>query len=67
MQLPHISAAAASGARHVLVWTHTPPMQVSVVQALKSLQLAAVVQGVQPLMAAWWQAPAPQVSVVQAL
>src|SRR5439155_542775 len=66
-QLPHISAGAAFGTRHVLVWTHTPPMQASVVQALKSLQLATVVQGVQPLMAAWWQTPASQVSVVQAL
>ena len=42
-------------------------MQASVVQALKSLQLAAVVQGMQPLTAAWWQTPASQVSVVQAL
>src|SRR5213078_3268984 len=67
MQLPHISVGAAFGTRHVLVWTHTPPMQASIVQALKSLQLAAVVQGMQPLTAAWWQTPASQVSVVQAL
>ena len=42
-------------------------MQASVVQALKSLQLATVVQGRHPLMAAWWQTAASQVSVVQAL
>jgi len=42
-------------------------MQASVVQALKSLQLATVVQGRHPLMAAWWQTAASQVSVVQVL
>src|SRR5439155_356410 len=47
-QLPHISAGAAFGTRHVLVWTHTPPMQASVVQTLLSLQSAAVAQGPQP-------------------
>ena len=45
-------------------------MQLSVVQALKSLQAPSaalvVVQGVQPGMAVLWQTPESHVSVVQA-
>src|SRR2546429_138795 len=48
------------------VWAQTPPVQVSVVQALPSSQSAAVVHGTQPGMVAWAHAPASQVSVVQA-
>src|SRR5436309_8893353 len=67
MQLPQISAGAASGVTQVLVWTHTPLLQLSVVQALKSLHWLADVQGVQPEIGVLLQTPALQESVVQAL
>src|SRR2546427_12902629 len=47
------------------VWAQTPPVQVSVVQALPSSQSAAVAQGTQPAMVAWAQAPAAQETAVQ--
>ena len=40
--------------------THAPPLQLSVVQALKSLQLDADVQGVQPEIGVFLQTPASQ-------
>src|SRR5437867_4554564 len=57
MQLPQISAGAASEVTQVLVWTHTPLLQLSVVQALKSLHWLADVQGVQPEIGVLLQTP----------
>ena len=59
----------AQGVQPAWAWYSQTPFaeQMSVVQAVPSLQSAAVVHGRQPGMVACAHTPAPQVSVVQAL